>query len=412
MSDTHTAATAELASMVDWITEATLPVTGDDFFRQLTQTVATRMGVDTVLITHCPRRDEGLAETLAYWQRGHFQPNVEFELEGTPCRHVLEDGEFSFYPDGAECRFPEWSREEGQVRSFIGIPVREPGGQHVIGHIAIYHGQPMQDMALLESVFRVLAMRVGAEIRRREAVEREHQLMVQLAAAARRESLAAMGSAISHEIRQPLTAIVNHLNAARRLLATEAGSSPRMARALDGALASAERGVEVVTRLRSWLQPGGNEFRRQSIAEVVDEALELLRPELRAAHCRLQRTRLDDDCKLDLDRVLIQQVVINLIRNAIEAVERAGSTTREIELQGRRVNGEVEIRVRDSGCGLSDDQARRLFRPFESGRDGGMGIGLTLSRSIIESHGGQLWHDPDEHLTTFVFSLPLPDSEQ
>jgi len=395
---------ADPAVLLDWVNEITLPITGDDFFRTLTQRVAERLGVDSVLVTQCPRRDQGTAETLAFWQRGRLLPNIEFSLDGTPCKQVVKDGRFSFFPDDVARSFPAWSREQGQVRGYIGIPVLDPKKGDVVGHVAIYHHQPLNELSAVEPVFRILALRVGAEIHRRNAEQRERQLLARLSNSAQQHSLATMGSAFSHEIRQPLTAIVNSLNAAKRLL-DKSADPDKVASAIEAAQESAARGAQVLKRLGEWFEPGSNELTRQPIGDVVSEAMTLVEPELQAARCMLEQRIEHPDTIVAVDRVLIQQVLLNLIRNGLQAIERADNENGVITVECRATDN-FEIAVSDSGCGLTEARRQRLFKPFESGRKGGMGIGLALSRTIVESHGGQLWHQPEAERTTFVFSLP------
>src|SRR6056297_3343584 len=143
-----------LQALVAWITEATAPVVGEDFFQALIKLLATRIGVDTALLTQCPTSDREVAETLAFWHRGEFEPNVEFRLAGTPCEQVIHDGRFCFLPEGVSQRFPDWAREEGGVESFIGVPVTCPETGKVLGHIAVYDRNPMPRDAAAETSIR------------------------------------------------------------------------------------------------------------------------------------------------------------------------------------------------------------------------------------------------------------------
>jgi len=157
--------------MLNLINEATAPLTGGEYFRSLTGRLAQILGVHAVLVTECLDYPENHVRTLAYWEGNDYQENFAFDLVGTPCEDVIHGDRFCFHPEGMAQLYPEWSRMEGGVESFIGIPIHAPanGRRRVIGHIAIYHREALGEAGVVESVFRIIAARAGAELQRIQA---------------------------------------------------------------------------------------------------------------------------------------------------------------------------------------------------------------------------------------------------
>lgn len=403
-----------LQPLVEWIEEATAPIVGDDFFQSLVELLATRLGAKTALLTQCPEAAPGRAETLAFWHHGKLDVNIEFDLAGTPCENVIHDGRFCFLPERVSRQFPGWAQDEGGVESFIGVPILDPGTGAVLGHIAVYGRSAMPKNAVAESMFRVIAMRAGAEIlrRRAERARLEHeriarQRLHQLAVVSRRASISEMTSAITHEIRQPLTAMKTTLRAAVRILERGDIDPETLRKALDQSLRSVARGEAIIDRLREWA--GDSDRRNESIEMqiLIDETGQLLASEFARIEAMLD---LEFDSALPAlkgDSVLLQQVVFNLLRNALEAVTRCGKGGGRIHVQVHGDNADnLIIDVHDSGDGVPDALIEDIFEPFSSTRREGMGIGLSLCRSIVESHGGSLQLVSPRGPTTFRVTLP------
>jgi len=403
-----------LQSLVDWITEATAPIVGDDFFRSLIELLATRLEVDTALLTQCVEGDHGAAETLAFWQNGRFKSNIEFELAGTPCEQVIDDGQFCFVPEGVRKHFPGWARDQGDVESYIGIPVLCPNTGEVLGHIAIYDRRPMPHAAVAQSMFRIAAARAGAEIRRRqtekarmEQQQLAEQRLHELAVISRRTSVSEMAAAITHEIRQPLTSMKTYLETALKILERGDADPGLLHKAMKQSLESVERGQAIIDRLRQWVD--STETRMESIdaRALVEETGHLLASEFARANAVLELELADELPDLTGDPVLLQQVVFNLLRNSLEAVMRAGSEDSRVVLKMHAdETDQLVIEIHDNGSGVPDSLTEKIFLPFSGTRDEGMGIGLSLCHSIVESHGGKLElvspHDP----TVFRVTLP------
>ena len=402
--------------LLESIVEATSPIVGQDFFRALIELLATRLGVDTALLTQCPTPNAEVAETLALWHRGGFEPNIEFRLAGTPCEHVIHDGEFRFLPKGVSRQFPDWAQEEGGVESFIGVPVLNPDTGSVLGHIAVYDRKPMPRDAVAESMFRIIAMRAGAEILRRQAEQErlEQQQLAQqrlheLAVVSRRASISEMTSAVTHEIRQPLTQIKTYVQSALRLLDGPDTDPEKLRRALEQALGGAKRGEDIINRLKQWM--GDTEIEPEPIDArgLIEETGRLLDSELRRTETTLQLHFPDKLPALAGDRVLLQQVIFNVLRNALEAIERSSKSDDEARIHvhvGSDRESKAVIEISDTGEGVPETMIENIFEPFATAGKKGMGVGLSLCRSIVESHGGSLALASARNPTAFRITLP------
>jgi two-component system sensor kinase FixL len=216
-----------------------------------------------------------------------------------------------------------------------------------------------------------------------------------------------MASALAHELNQPLSAISNYMRGSRRLLATSTDiNASKIEAALDRAAEQAIRAGDIIRRLRTFVARDDSEKRIESVSKLLEEAGALGLTGAREQGVVL-RFNLDPACDLVLaDRVQIQQVLVNLFRNALESM--TASTRRElIALNCRAADDMVEIVISDTGHGFSEEAYANLFQPFFTTKENGMGVGLSISRTIIESHGGRMWAEINQAGgATFRFTLP------
>jgi C4-dicarboxylate-specific signal transduction histidine kinase len=215
-------------------------------------------------------------------------------------------------------------------------------------------------------------------------------------------------------VNQPLTAISAYAQAARRLLDAGVADQAEIAAILTRISQEALRAGDIINRLQDLVR------RRHSKREPCDvNALIRDIEHLASVDCRLHDVRLRLGLAPSLpvvlaDGVQLQQVVLNLIRNAVDATESADPGDREVLVQTalQGAAGEIEVSVRDCGCGISERAGGQLFEPFFTTKPGGLGMGLSISRSIVQSHGGSLWHAPNpDRGTTFSFTIPVHDGE-
>ena len=240
--------------------------------------------------------------------------------------------------------------------------------------------------------------------------ERLQALQSELVHVSRLSAMGEMASALAHELNQPLAAISNYMKGSRRLLAgSEDPNIAKIESAMNRAAEQAVRAGHIIRRLRDFVARGESEKRVESLSKLIEEAGALGLAGAREQNVQL-RFHLDLTADLVLaDRVQIQQVLVNLFRNALEAMEQ--SPRRELAVTNTRVRDDmIEVDVSDTGSGFQDDVLPNLFQTFFTTKETGMGIGLSISRSIIEAHGGRMWAENNASGgATFRFTLPAAD---
>jgi PAS domain S-box-containing protein len=249
---------------------------------------------------------------------------------------------------------------------------------------------------------------VGWDItERKQAEEALHQAREQLARVARASSMGELTASIAHEVNQPLTAIINNGNACLRWLAADSPNLNEIREAVTDIIKDGNRASDVITRIRMLLKKKSVQPVSIDPNMVINEVTTLMQNECKRHKVRL-RVELDSDLPEVLgDRVELQQVILNLIINGIEAMNSHGGD-RILEISSHKhSSGEVLIAVSDNGEGFDQEVANLLFEPFFTTKAHGLGIGLSISRSIIEAHGGKLWAaaNPPKG-ATFSFTLP------
>ena len=242
--------------------------------------------------------------------------------------------------------------------------------------------------------------------------EKDHALEMartELARVSRLTTLGELTTSIAHEVGQPLGGMVASAGACARWLAAEPPALAEARAALDNIVADGKRAREVIARIRALTKRQAPRKERLDINHEIAEVLALAEQELRS-HDIVLRTDLDRTLpRVVGDRVQLQQVLLNLIVNAIEAMSTVHDRPRELTIVSRQDEADsVLVDVRDSGTGLDPQRAEQVFEAFYTTKAEGIGIGLPISRSIVEAHGGRLWAGPNEpHGAVFRFSLPV-----
>ncbi len=237
---------------------------------------------------------------------------------------------------------------------------------------------------------------------RQDRERRLREMQAELIHISRLTDLGQMVSALAHEVNQPLAAMANYINGARRLLA--AGNQAGGQQAIERVAEQSERARQIIRRLRDLVKKTDSAKQRESVPVTIEEATALalvgvgqgLKLEIRVA---------EDAAEAVIDKIQIQQVLINLMRNAVEAM--GTMARRELTVSASRIGEMVEIRVTDSGPGLPESVRTRLFQPFVTTKPEGMGVGLSVCRSIVEAHGGEL-HGDDAAGGGTVFRFTIP----
>ncbi|MGA7801224.1 MAG: ATP-binding protein [Gammaproteobacteria bacterium] len=244
---------------------------------------------------------------------------------------------------------------------------------------------------------------------RMQTEERARQRQMELAHTQRVSAIGAMATSLAHELNQPLASIFNYAKGCIHRLDGGDVSAAELMPALEQIAAEANRSGEIIRRIREYLRRGKPLCAQVDINQIVREAADLAVPEARHKDIALRLELTDSLPAVLADAIQIEQVVLNLVRNAIEAIDAAQSPRREVIVCTRLDPAKgAEVTVADTGSGLPDNDLDHLFEPFFSTRANGMGMGLSISRSIIEAHGGRLQaHSNIEGGATFRFSLPI-----
>lgn len=243
---------------------------------------------------------------------------------------------------------------------------------------------------------------------RQRTEARVQELQSELVHISRLSAMGEMASALAHELNQPLSAIANYLGGVRRLMEQGRGDDARALDAIGKAGEQAVRAGDIIRRLRDFLARGEGERGVESLSRLVQEACTLALVGAKE-HGVLAHYNLDQRAdRVLVDRVQIQQVILNLVRNALDAMSEHDGR-RELTVSTTLTDGDMAmVSVIDSGPGLDAAAAARLFQPFVTTKAQGMGVGLSISRTIVESHGGRIWTEPNpEGGTIFRFTVRL-----
>jgi len=244
---------------------------------------------------------------------------------------------------------------------------------------------------------------------RRQSEDEARQLQERLTHFSRLSTMGEMAAGLAHEINQPLSAIATYAQACQRFLKMPDGDEADVVEALQQINAQALRAGEVIRRLRNFVK--NREVKREPVDcnRLLDDLRTLAETDARLHNVRLRIEAESNLPTVYADPIQLQQVVLNLVRNAIDAMAEAPETRREVVLSTRMTpDGEIEVVVADHGTGLAAEATEHLFNPFFTTKSGGTGLGLAISLSIVRAHGGRLWHTPNEGTgARFHFTLPV-----
>ena len=292
-------------------------------------------------------------------------------------------------------------------RKIIGIG-REVKGQHRDGTVIPVHLLVGEASTSAGRQFIGILRDLRA---RNESEQRLNQLQTNLVRMARVSAIDEMGAALAHELNQPLTALMLYLQAVERACAKHSAVNPMppgVLSILEKAVREAERAGSIIQRMRQFVEKRDPVRRRVDLNPLIEEAIELTLLGSPPG-TRIDRALAPDLPKLLVDPVQIQQVVVNLVRNALEAVKKCDRQV--VTVSTRATDNGAAMVVKDSGPGIRADAIQELFKPFSSSKSRGLGLGLAISRSIAQNHGGELTVDPGGGGRGASFTLHLPLSE-
>jgi signal transduction histidine kinase len=245
--------------------------------------------------------------------------------------------------------------------------------------------------------------------RRRVAEAELRERLSEITHITRRVSMGELSASIAHELKQPLTSIHLNAGAAAVMLGTEPRRLDAMADILDDIKNDGQRAIDIIDRIRNMVRKADVEKRSLDVNEAIQQIIKLLASEAAVRGVFVEAELEAGLPRVSADSVQLQQVILNLALNAMEAMNNLPTDKRLLTIRSRRANDrEVEVSVTDSGAGVAEESIRRIFEPFVTTKPGGMGMGLAISRSIIQAHGGEI-HAENSSAggAVFRFSLPL-----
>ncbi len=267
------------------------------------------------------------------------------------------------------------------------------------------HARPLWDETAAR-VSRILgAARDITDRKQAEEEARRHQDA--LAHVSRLSMLGELTGQLAHELNQPLCTVVGNGQTAQRLLGLPELDVAELRSALDDIVAAGKHAGEVIRRLRSLVRQQESEPTVLNLERLMEEAARFVEADARRHGATVRFEIADDLPAVRGDSIQLQQVVLNLVRNGLEAMVDTDGTARELIIRAVRIGHEVTISIADRGVGLSAETTKRAFEPFYTTKPAGLGLGLSISRSIVEAHGGRLWAEPNPGGgATLVFALP------
>jgi len=322
--------------------------------------------------------------------------------------------------DARSARYAGWSapldyHPVHEVLRDLRLPPYHDVGQMTLGEIAHRHRSWLAAAAMLLVLLAgttVYLTRLNVRLKAsKRALERARGIEAQLAHAGRLAAMGEMSTTLAHELNQPLAAIVNYANGGIRRLRDDGLGKDDVRTVLERIAAEGHRSAEIIRRLRDFLRMREPRHAPADANDIVREAVDLARLEAEPRGVAIRLALGEDLPAVAADAVQIEQVVVNLVHNAIDAIDNAGATRREVTVvTARNPRKGVDVTVRDSGPGVCAAVAGRLFDPFVSTKADGMGLGLSISRSIVEAHGDRL-RTVDNPGGGAAFRFTLPEQE-
>ena len=304
------------------------------------------------------------------------------------------------------------------LRACWSTPIFSGAGK-VLGSFAMYYRQPQtptgSEARLTEVATHIAGIAIEHQRAENELRAREEQLRVtqaELAHVARVSTMGELAASIAHEVNQPLGAIVGNADICLHWLAEPEPDLAQLREALQDISGDGHRASQVIARIRSLVKKHVPDKLPLNFNEVVGEVIDLVGHEAQRKQVTVVSEMADELPEVVADRVQLQQVLINLVMNAIEAMNEIADRRRELLLKTARVDAGVMAAVSDCGVGIDAASVEQIFKPFHTTKSAGMGMGLAISRSIVESHGGKLWAETNEDGgATFKFTLPVDEEE-
>ena len=300
---------------------------------------------------------------------------------------------------------------EAGLKAALALPIIAAG--EVIAVIEFFMREPRSEDERLVKLITAVAAQLDLAIERKRAEEQLRDTRAELTHVARLTTMGELAASIAHEVNQPLGAIVGNADICLRWLNDKEIDVSQLREALEDIASDGHRASEVISRIRSLAKKHVPTKSPVDLSDIAREVISLVGHEAQRKQVTLRSDLSPSLPPVAGDRVQLQQVLLNLVMNGIEAMNEIDGRKRELTVETDVCESGVLAAVSDCGVGIELAQAEQIFRPFHTTKPGGLGMGLAISRSIIESHGGKLWAEPNKYRgATFKFTLPLPDSDE
>jgi PAS domain S-box-containing protein len=330
-------------------------------------------------------------ERLFGVSRDQIRGKTDFDIHLHDIAETLQANDRQVIEAGGPTQFEEVVPSEGSARHYVVVKF-------------LLRDQVNEPYAICGIATDITALKQAQEALRSREAELAHTTRVM--------TMGEITSSIAHEINQPLGAIVNYGNACLRLLTAGSANLTEIATALSAIVKDANRASAIIARIRALSKNAPPEMAALQVKDLVTDILPLVRHELTRRRITLQTALPGDLSPVMGDRIQLQQVLLNLVINGIESMNKVPEDQRRLfigaQSQVSKDKSFVLITVTDSGIGLTAEDLPKLFQTFYTTKADGMGMGLAISRSIVEAHGGRLWATPNADLgATFQFTLPV-----
>jgi two-component system, LuxR family, sensor kinase FixL len=299
---------------------------------------------------------------------------------------------------------------------YAGVALALAAVQLTLAAITVLVGYDIKDFAILQLLMLVLSITGlllgGVTTERLNAAQLLHEQQTELARMADFARVGAMGMELAHEISQPLSTVTTYLHAARRLLQSSVASEPVMD-ALIKAEGEAQRAREVLERIRDFVSNGNLDLQALDLSTLAEKIAALCREEATSRGIRIENESIRPIPPVKADRVQIEQVLNNLVANAIDAASERSDARGHVIIRVAARDEAVVMQVEDNGPGVAPEMAARIFEAYQTTKPRGMGLGLPLSLRIVQRHAGRLWWEPNRpEGARFLVALPIDGSGQ
>jgi len=362
----------------------------------------------------------GLVRTSHTWKRRKIPP---FPPDFDPGKYlktttdfVLAGNRVAFSsPSNIPAHLPDFRRfvERYGPKASAVIPMW--AGDQVIGGASFGKFRSSREWPPELLVQLTLAVRLfGSAIERKQAETQRRATLAQLRIASRRNAMSEVAASLAHEINQPLGAILSNLSGLARLLVRHNPESDVSLAAVNNAIEDTKRAAAIVRRVRFMFKAHAEHKTVIGIRALASDVVSLIAGEAALRQIRVRLDVLPAVKRVLGDRIQLQQCILNLLMNALDAVTGGKPDQREVAIKiAPEKKGWVGVSVSDTGSGIDPAVADRIFEPFVTTKSKGMGLGLLVTRSIVENHGGRIWSAPNPGLgTTFTFTLPVAERKR